>query len=64
MLKLATKYDTVRNLLNDMKMLLLPKKSTSALQKQFLNYRQNDASIDAFGKTLSELFVDLKILSI
>lgn len=60
-LKLASKYDTVVNLVNDMKMLLLPKKSTSALQRQFLNCKQNDTSIDAFGKTLSELFVDLTI---
>ncbi|OWR48834.1 hypothetical protein KGM_213884 [Danaus plexippus plexippus] len=60
-LKLATKYDTVPDLLNDMKRLLLPKKSTNALQKQFFNCRQNDESINVFVKTLSELFVDLTI---
>lgn len=48
-----------------MKMLLLPKKSTSALQKQFLNCRQNDASIDASEKpypnySLILQFVNLK----
>lgn len=60
-LQLETKYDTVPNLLNDMKRLLLPKKSINALQKQFLHCRQNDTSIDVFGRTLSELFVDLTI---
>lgn len=60
-LKLGTNYDTVPNLINDMRKLLLPKKSASALQKQFLNCKQNNLSIDAFGKMLSEMFVELTV---
>lgn len=58
-LKLATKYETVLQLIDGMKKALLPKKSACALQKQFLNCKQNELSIDDFGKTLSEMFVNL-----
>lgn len=60
-LKLSQKYDTFSNLIQDMKQILLPKKSAGSLQKQLLNVRQNDSSIDEFGRKLSELFVDLTI---
>lgn len=60
-LKLNDQYDRVSDLLTDMKRILLPQKSASSLQKQLLNFRQNDMSIDDFGKKLSEMFVDLTI---
>lgn len=60
-LKLATTYKSISDLLQDMRNILLPKKSASALQKQLLNLKQNDLSIDNYGKKLSEMFVDLTI---
>lgn len=60
-LKLSNNYDSVANLLKDMRTILLPKKSASALQKQLMNIKQNDLSIDNYGKKLSEMFVDLTI---
>lgn len=60
-LKLGTDYKNVSALLTDMRERLLPKKSASALQKQLLNVKQNDLSVDDFGKTLSEMFVDLTL---
>lgn len=60
-LKLEQNYDTVSDLLKDMKERLLPKKSASAIQKQMMTLKQNDLSIDEFGKKLSEMFVDLTI---
>lgn len=60
-LKLAQNYGDVTELLQDMKNCLLPKKSTTSLQKQLLSLKQNDMSIDEFGKKLSEMFVELTI---
>lgn len=60
-LKLLSNYNTVEALLIDMKQILLPKKSASALQKQLLNFKQNEMTIDDFGRKLSELFVSLTI---
>lgn len=60
-LRLAASYDTVSELLTDMRNNLLPKKSATALQRQMLLLRQNEATINDFGKQLSEMFVDLTI---
>lgn len=60
-LKLRNNYDSVADLITDMKRMLLPQQSAEALQKQLLHCRQNDMSIDDYGKKLSELFVDLTI---
>lgn len=60
-LRLASNYDSVSQLLTEMKRILLPQKSANSLQKQLLNLRQDELSIDDFGKKLSEMFVDLTI---
>lgn len=60
-LKLSTSYNDVDALLKDMKNQLLPKKSAAAIQRKLLNIRQNDLSIDEYGKQISEMFVDLTV---
>lgn len=60
-LKLSSSYVSVNELLTDMKNQLLPRKSASAIQRKLFNSKQNDLSIDEFGKQISELFVDLTI---
>lgn len=60
-LKLSTEYESVVKLLSDMKKILLPQKSACSLQKQLLNCRQNDLTVENFGNKLSEMFVDLTI---
>lgn len=60
-LKLLPKYDTVHELIKDMRRYLLPKKSYTAIQTRLQKCRQNDKSITDFGKEISELFVDLTI---
>lgn len=42
-----------------MKTNLLPKKSATALQQRLFNLKQNDLSIDDYGKQITDLFVDL-----
>lgn len=60
-LRLASQYDTVENLVSDMKTHLLTKKSDTALQSKLARARQGEKSIEDFGKELEELFVDLTI---
>ncbi|KAH9640103.1 hypothetical protein HF086_016034 [Spodoptera exigua] len=60
-LKLNTKYDSVNELIKAMKTNLLPKKSATALQQRLFNLKQNDLSIDDYGKQITDLFVDLTI---
>lgn len=60
-LQLLPKYETVEQLVKDMRTLLLPRKSYTALQTQLQHCRQNDKSVSDFGKEISELFVDLTI---
>lgn len=60
-LKLNTKYDSVNELIKAVKTNLLPKKSATALQQTLFNLKQNDLSIDDYGKQITDLFVDLTI---
>ncbi|XP_063635214.1 uncharacterized protein LOC134805967 [Cydia splendana] len=60
-LKLLPEYTTVDALITDMKNELLPKKSVPWLQKQLLSLKQNEMSIDDYGKQLTEMFVDLTL---
>lgn len=60
-LKLNTKYDSVNELVKAMKTCLLPKKSATALQHKLYNLKQNDLTIDDYGKKITDLFVDLTI---
>lgn len=60
-LKLLPSYNSVPDLLKDMKKCLLSQKSAPAIQKQMFSIRQNDMSINDFGKKLSEMFVELTI---
>lgn len=54
-------YQTVSDLVKDMRKLLLPRKGHTALQTKLQQCKQNDKSISDFGRELSELFVDLTI---
>lgn len=60
-LKLSSSYDNIDNFIADLKTQLLPKKSASAIQRKLQNFRQNNLSIDDFGKQVTEMFVDLTI---
>lgn len=60
-LKLSQNYDSVDELIGDMRKLLLPQKSAIALQTRLIQCRQKDRTISDFGKEISEIFVDLTI---
>lgn len=60
-LKLQPKYDTVDELVKDMRRLLLPRKSYLALQTKLQHAQQDNKSILDFGKEISDLFVDLTV---
>lgn len=60
-LSLSNSYGSVKDLLKDMRQLLLPKKAGTAIQAQLQRARQDDRSVADFGKYITELFVDLTI---
>ncbi|KAH9638753.1 hypothetical protein HF086_001993 [Spodoptera exigua] len=60
-LKLKRDYDSCTDLIKDMKLFLLTKKSSNSLMTQLNSIRQNDLSIADFGSKLEELFTDLTI---
>lgn len=60
-LRLNISYDSVNDLLSDIKKHLLTKKSDTALQDKLNRARQGNRSIEEFGKELEDLFVNLTI---
>lgn len=60
-LSLKSDYPSIDALLTDMRMILLPKKSSVALQNKLQTSRQDQRSINDYGKELTELFMDLSI---
>ncbi|KAJ8704378.1 hypothetical protein PYW08_013102 [Mythimna loreyi] len=60
-LRLAKKYGNVTELLRDMKIHLLPKKSFTAISSKLQSIKQNEKTITDYGQELSSLFVDLTI---
>lgn len=60
-LKLKSEYDNVTNLIQDIKKLLLTKKSANSILSQMNNLSQNNMSISEFGDKLTDLFVGLTI---
>lgn len=60
-LRLAKKYRDVPELLKDMKIHLLPKKSFTAISSKLQSIKQNEKTITDYGQELSSLFVDLTI---
>lgn len=60
-IKLKAKYDTVDELINDMRSVLLCKKAATAIQNKLQRLKQNESSIADYGKDITELFVDLTI---
>ena len=60
-LKLSKKYNKVSELLRDMKLHLLPKKSFIALSSKLQSAKQSEKSISDYGQEISNLFVDLTI---
>lgn len=60
-LKMESNYTSVSALLLDMKSLLLPKKSATAIQCKLQNIRQNELSVSEYGKEITELFADLTV---
>lgn len=60
-LRLSPSYDAVKNLVEDMKKMLLPQKSATALQNQLINIKQNEMSLSDYGSKVAELFTELTI---
>lgn len=60
-LRMRANYSSVTELLSDMRTILLPKKSDTAIQSKLQHARQNERSIEEYGKELEQLFVDLTI---
>lgn len=60
-LKLETNYDSVDDLIKAMKFHLLPKKSAPAIQAKLNNFKQNNLSLEDYGKEITNMFVDLTI---
>lgn len=60
-LRLQNNYLNVDDLLNDMRTILLPKKSATALQNKLHSTSQGQKSIEDYGRELSEIFMDLSI---
>lgn len=60
-LRMSPNYSSVTDLLRDMRNILLPKKSDTAIQSQLQRIRQHNLSIEEYGKEIEQLFVDLTI---
>lgn len=60
-LMLKLNYGSVNDLIIDMKNVLLSKKSATAIQNKLQTIRQNEASIEDYGREITKLFVDLTI---
>lgn len=60
-LRLHETYSTIPDLLKDMRSRLLSRKSDTSLQQQLQCVKQNNKSIEDFGKQVEQLFVDLTI---
>lgn len=61
-LRLKTVYQSNKDLISDIKLHLLPRKSAAALSFELHNAKQNQKSIDDFGKTIEELMVNLTLV--
>lgn len=60
-LRLQNTYNSLEALITDIKTYLLTRNSPTALQARLFSIRQNNRSIEEFGKELEDLFVDLTI---
>lgn len=60
-IRLKSTYSTVGDLLNDMRIHLLTRKSDTALQNKLSRCKQGNRSLEDFAKEIEELFVDLTI---
>lgn len=60
-LRLQQSYSSCDELLKEMRLHLLTKKSSNAVHAEMVNCEQKLSSIDEFGKKMEQLFVDLTI---
>ncbi|XP_028178494.1 uncharacterized protein LOC114365951 [Ostrinia furnacalis] len=60
-LRLCESYESVSDLVRDIRERLLSKKSPTALQQQLHRAKQDNKTIEQFGKEIEQLFVDLTI---
>lgn len=60
-LRLNSSYSNVSDLIKDMREQLLTQKSAPAIQSKLQKSRQNDLSIDDYGKEITEMFTELTI---
>jgi hypothetical protein len=60
-LRIAENHTNVRDLVNEMKLHLLPTKSAAAIQTKLLTARQGNKTIKRYGQELEDLFVNLTL---
>lgn len=60
-LRMCENYSCVSELTADMRLHLLSKKSDTTIQQRLQRARQDRMSVEAFGKQIEEMFVDLTI---
>lgn len=60
-LRINKTYNDIKSLVKDMRLHLLTQKSDVALQSKLLSARQDNKSINDFGKEIEQLLVDLTI---
>lgn len=60
-MRLKNSYNNTNDLIGDMKKHLLTKKSAAALSNQLHTAKQNNKTIDEFGKSLEELMLNLTL---
>lgn len=60
-MRLSSSYSSVANLVRDMRLHLLTRKSDTALQAKLQIARQGDKSVRDYGKEIESLFTDLTI---
>lgn len=60
-IRLNSTYASVKDLLDDMRRCLITQKSAASLATQLHNCKQEGRSIEQFGRTIEQLFLDLTI---
>lgn len=60
-LRLLDSYTSCEALINDMRLHLVTKKSSTSLHSELVQIRQNGMSLDQYGSKIEQLFVDLTI---
>lgn len=60
-MRLSQNYSTCNDLISDMKAHLLTKRSSNAIHLELMKMRQNDDTVEDYGKKIEDLFINLTI---